>query len=58
MKTASGDCLLTNISNEQIAKLEQIFAVMTPKGWAVPEWLLNISMSQLGEKLEIVEFPE
>lgn len=31
--------LLHSIQPDQIEKLKEIFAVFTPQGWAIPEWI-------------------
>lgn len=58
MRTASGSCLLTGVTLEQCARLEDVFARLSSKGWAIPEWLLKLEDSISGETSEIVDNDE
>jgi hypothetical protein len=46
--------LLTGITLEQIENLQQIFSVLTPEGWAIPEWLVHLEDTVLGTQSEII----
>lgn len=37
--------LITGMTLEQVEKLEEIFAILTPEGWAIPEWLVLLRAS-------------
>lgn len=34
--------ILHHITADQLAELERTFAVFTPQGWALPEWLVAL----------------
>lgn len=58
MRAAKGSCLMTNVSHEQVDKLEQCLGVSTPQGWAIPEALVMLRDSIDGDESEIVTLPE
>lgn len=37
--------IIHHISLDQIDKLEEIFATLTPKGWIIPQWLISLKWS-------------
>lgn len=39
-----------HITEQQIDNLKEIFAVLTPEGWAIPEWIVALE-----GKYDIVE---
>ena len=45
MKTASGSCLLTNVTHRQVSMLEDALAVRKPDGWVFPEALVLLRAS-------------
>lgn len=46
--------LLTGMTLEQVEKLEEMFAVLTEQGWAIPAWLVLLRASIEGETVEFV----
>lgn len=41
-----------HVKEEDVTKLEEIFAYLTPEGWQVPDWLtlMRATMQDEGEK--------
>ncbi len=40
MQTATGSCVLTSVTLEQVEDLEQVLSVLTDQGWVVPPGLV------------------
>lgn len=53
MRTAAGSCLMTNVTHEQVDKLEEALAVRVPTGWSFPEALVVLRDSIDGSKSEV-----
>lgn len=45
MRTASGDCLLTNVTHKQLDVLEQTLTTFTAQGWVIPLGLVLLRQS-------------